>query len=175
MLVGTGVAAGALTLPGKWVKPVVDKVLVPAHAQTSCPIECNFTVGMNWDAICNTNLITGDAFVELRVETPNKTIVSPANPLGECIEVKNHASNSSESGGGTIGAINAGQLSKGQYRIYTDIVRITGCVSSITVSLNINACDNPVSANMVTNTLRTISWGTVSVQTDGTSNIRLNF
>ena len=35
MLVGTGVAAGAAVLPDKWSKPMVDKVLVPAHAQTS--------------------------------------------------------------------------------------------------------------------------------------------
>lgn len=35
MLVGTGVAAGAAALPSKWTKPIVDKVLVPAHAQTS--------------------------------------------------------------------------------------------------------------------------------------------
>ncbi len=35
MLVGTGVVAGAAALPDKWAKPIVDKVLVPAHAQTS--------------------------------------------------------------------------------------------------------------------------------------------
>lgn len=35
MLVGTGAAAGAAVLPGKWTKPVVDKIMIPAHAQTS--------------------------------------------------------------------------------------------------------------------------------------------
>ncbi len=35
MLVGTGAVAGAVALPGKWTQPLVDKVLVPAHAQTS--------------------------------------------------------------------------------------------------------------------------------------------
>ena len=41
MLVGAGMAAGAAALPDKWAKPVADKVLVPAHAQTSePPVEC---------------------------------------------------------------------------------------------------------------------------------------
>lgn len=35
--VGGGIAAGAATLPSKWAKPVIDRVLVPAHAQTSLP------------------------------------------------------------------------------------------------------------------------------------------
>lgn len=42
MLVGAGVAAGAAGLPSKWAKPVVDKVLVPAHAQTSGPVPTEF-------------------------------------------------------------------------------------------------------------------------------------
>ena len=32
---GTSTAAAVATLPGKWIKPLVNKVLVPAHAQTS--------------------------------------------------------------------------------------------------------------------------------------------
>ena len=43
MLVGTGVAAGTALLPERWAKPIVDKVLVPAHAQTSCNYSCEIT------------------------------------------------------------------------------------------------------------------------------------
>ncbi|MFH1152184.1 MAG: hypothetical protein V1793_00055 [Pseudomonadota bacterium] len=35
LLIGGGVVAGAGLLPDKWTKPVVDFVVVPAHAQTS--------------------------------------------------------------------------------------------------------------------------------------------
>lgn len=35
---GAGTAAGAATLiPGRWARPVVDSVILPAHAQTSAP------------------------------------------------------------------------------------------------------------------------------------------
>jgi hypothetical protein len=34
---GGTIAAGASALPPQWVKPIVDKVVVPAHAQTSPP------------------------------------------------------------------------------------------------------------------------------------------
>ena len=39
--IGVGVTAGFL--PGKWVKPVVDSIIVPAHAQTSLPCECQLS------------------------------------------------------------------------------------------------------------------------------------
>lgn len=35
IVAGTGIAATVAALPEKWTQPVVDKVLVPAHAQTS--------------------------------------------------------------------------------------------------------------------------------------------
>lgn len=35
IITGTGVATGLTALPGKWVKPMVDIVLVPAHAEIS--------------------------------------------------------------------------------------------------------------------------------------------
>ncbi len=34
-VIETGAAAGAAVLPEKWTKPVVDRILVPAHAETS--------------------------------------------------------------------------------------------------------------------------------------------
>jgi len=38
LLVGSGVAlAAGKTLPDKWTKPVVDSVILPAHAQTTTP------------------------------------------------------------------------------------------------------------------------------------------
>jgi hypothetical protein len=37
MIVATGVASGVALLPKRWAKPVVDRALVPAHAQTSPP------------------------------------------------------------------------------------------------------------------------------------------
>lgn len=195
--IGAGIVAGAAALPGKWTKPMVDKVLVPAHAQTSsttvppveptttttttttlnpCVIDCDFNIQMNWDVACsNTSVLTGNAFVELRVIPPNgENTVGPANLQGECIEVKNHASSSDESGGATIGAINSGQLSKGQYRIYTDIVRRDGCVDNIRLGLSIGACNTNISRSMNTNATGTFSWGTISVQTNGSANIRLN-
>jgi hypothetical protein len=35
ILVGTSVAVGAAVVPSKWAKPIVNRVMVPAHAQTS--------------------------------------------------------------------------------------------------------------------------------------------
>ena len=35
LLVGGGVAAVGSTLPTKWTKPVVDSIILPAHAQTT--------------------------------------------------------------------------------------------------------------------------------------------
>jgi len=35
--VGGTIAAGASALPPRWTKPIIDKVFVPAHAQTSPP------------------------------------------------------------------------------------------------------------------------------------------
>lgn len=61
MLVGTGVAAGAAVLPDKWTKPVVDRILVPAHAQTSTTTttttttteaQPEYTFDCNIDASC---------------------------------------------------------------------------------------------------------------------------
>ncbi len=40
VLVGGGLVAGASFLPDKWVKPVVDVIVVPAHAQTSAAATC---------------------------------------------------------------------------------------------------------------------------------------
>jgi hypothetical protein len=43
---GGGVVAGATLLPDRWVKPVVDLVVVPAHAQASGPSMTAFlTIG----------------------------------------------------------------------------------------------------------------------------------
>ena len=35
ILVGAGVVTGAQLLPDEWTKPVVDSIIVPAHAQSS--------------------------------------------------------------------------------------------------------------------------------------------
>jgi hypothetical protein len=35
VVVGSAAVAAALTLPKKWTRPLVDAVVVPAHAQTS--------------------------------------------------------------------------------------------------------------------------------------------
>ena len=35
--IGGTIAVGASSLPPQWTKPIVDKILVPAHAQTSPP------------------------------------------------------------------------------------------------------------------------------------------
>ena len=37
MVVGGGLAAGLTQLPAQWVRPMLDKVMVPAHAQTGEP------------------------------------------------------------------------------------------------------------------------------------------
>ena len=37
VVVGGAAVAAALTLPKKWTRPVVEAVVVPAHAQTSPP------------------------------------------------------------------------------------------------------------------------------------------
>lgn len=45
---GGGVVAGAQLVPDRWVKPVVDVVVVPAHAQASAP---SMTAFINFDPI----------------------------------------------------------------------------------------------------------------------------
>lgn len=35
VLAGGGIAATALALPKEWTKPIVESIVVPAHAQTS--------------------------------------------------------------------------------------------------------------------------------------------
>lgn len=41
-----GTVAGGVLLPARWTKPVVDTVLMPAHAQVSpgqnCNVDCDF-------------------------------------------------------------------------------------------------------------------------------------
>lgn len=39
IVIGAGVATGAATVPSKWTQPLMNKVLIPAHAQTSGPTE----------------------------------------------------------------------------------------------------------------------------------------
>ena len=39
VLAASGVIAGSHFLPGSWVKPVIEKVVLPAHAQTSAATE----------------------------------------------------------------------------------------------------------------------------------------
>jgi len=46
VLAASGVIAGAHFLPGSWVKPVIEKVVLPAHAQTSAATEY-FGTGLN--------------------------------------------------------------------------------------------------------------------------------
>jgi len=43
LAVGTGTVATLGILPEKWTKPVIDKIIVPAHAQTSEP-QCSFII-----------------------------------------------------------------------------------------------------------------------------------
>ena len=43
ILAGTGVVAGAKALPEKWTKPVVNSIIVPAHAQTTGPEQTTTT------------------------------------------------------------------------------------------------------------------------------------
>lgn len=66
-----GIVAGARTLPPTWTQPVVDGVLLPAHAQTSpgeCPVRCSLAISMNfstddddWDLVIalNGNTLSG--------------------------------------------------------------------------------------------------------------------
>jgi hypothetical protein len=48
-----GAAIGAAALPDKWVKPVVDAVIVPLHAQTSPVIINPVTLAGNWSGSWN--------------------------------------------------------------------------------------------------------------------------
>jgi hypothetical protein len=52
---GSAIVAAA-ALPDKWVKPVVDAVIVPLHAQTSPGIISPVTLGGNWRGSWNDTL-----------------------------------------------------------------------------------------------------------------------
>lgn len=53
-LAGSGIAIGAAaTLPQKWVRPVVDAVVVPLHAQTSPPIVNPLSLVGTWSGTWN--------------------------------------------------------------------------------------------------------------------------
>ena len=81
-----GLVAGSL--PDKWTKPVVNSILLPAHAQTTCGAgSCN-TAGMNVSiltaALSGGDLIViGDKGKLLFHRKQNKTIVTPEDRLKE--------------------------------------------------------------------------------------------
>jgi hypothetical protein len=66
---GSAIGAAAV-LPDKWVKPVVDAVIVPLHAQTSPGIINPVTLGGNWTGSWNDTVqgSSGTAAMTLTVD-----------------------------------------------------------------------------------------------------------
>ena len=68
-------SAGALSAE-QWTRPIVDATLVPVHAATSDEVVCDLSVNLDWatDQDCDLNL---------EIDTPRGTTISPSNTAGE--------------------------------------------------------------------------------------------
>ena len=74
----SGAAIGAaVTLPDKWVKPVVDAVIVPLHAQTSPGLVNPVTLAGNWSGSWNDTILgtSGTATMTVTVDASARTFV----------------------------------------------------------------------------------------------------
>ena len=72
IIAGAGMVAGYHVLPDKWIRPVVDKMVLPAHAATSVP---------SLNDPCTLTLLSGNqstATVQIRVDG---FVIPPVNNL----------------------------------------------------------------------------------------------
>lgn len=117
---GSGAVVAGKSLPESWSRPLVDSVMLPAHAQTSCTT----------DTITATSLDSDNDFARYVI-----IIDSSDNILASC--------------GGVGETVTASGLAPGNYRVLADsegteshiITVATGCTSStLTETTDNNQC-----------------------------------
>jgi hypothetical protein len=70
-----GIVGGAALLPKKWVRPVVQSIVVPAHAATSLPTSTSSAPGTG-----TTTLQPGTTIFTTTTEPPQTTITTTTQP-----------------------------------------------------------------------------------------------
>ncbi len=120
--VGVGALAGINVLPEKWVKPVVEMVVLPAHAQTSQEQEDqtlpnNLNVSLSW--LVNTNVTNSSADYDLHAIDPADGLdVFGSSPTANLT----HSGNASPSTSGSerVNNTTPDVMTAGTYQIYVE-------------------------------------------------------
>jgi hypothetical protein len=129
-----GVMAAGGILPHKWSRPLVDAVLLPAHAQTSaCTEPCQLSVQVEW--------YTGDD-CDLMLVTPGGTEIHPkATPQSACLQHDgDHGDTLDNTQIETVSTIGC-CVNPGTYRLYFDNDLATSVDWTIT-GCNLDIGDN---------------------------------
>lgn len=116
---GSGAIVAGKSLPDSWSRPVVDSVMLPAHAQTSACTTINVTLAFTR---------SGEAGGEWEYE------IFLASNLGVPIE--------SEDGGiSTLNQTDSYTFAPGQYLLYGGSLGGAAPGSSVTVEMSVSCCD----------------------------------
>lgn len=170
--IGGGTVAGATLLPGHWSKPIVDTVLLPAHAQTSgpCNVQCGFRVRLSWN-----NLGSTDADLDLEIQTPGGTRVAPKAEngvrAGQCLQHEGDAVAGPFAGDAEeIAGINDSFVGAGRYLIF---VRNNSLVNA-NLQLTANVCEAEEFCTGGIDDATEWAAGSINVSIGGTAAINLN-
>jgi hypothetical protein len=130
---GGGMVAAGQSLPEKWMKPVVDAALLPAHAQTSgCNIQCRLQITLSWAE-------TESDLLDLLVQTAGGTMIDPkGQTTGQCLahQGENLTDSSTNERVKNIG--NERLITAGTYRIF---IRKNIDNDEADVTLRVKTCD----------------------------------
>ncbi len=185
-----GAVAGVSNMPKRWTKPVVDLIILPAHARTTddsdlladdqptttsepCAINCDISVDMNWAFSVSPSIPRSQySFPDLALEvkTPHGTIISPkAAQRGRCLEIK-----STRSQRRRIANITPNRVSQGRYELYYSMSGGTSNVFAI-INMSATACNNKSYGSIGTGVVsERILFGSISVHGDGTARVRVD-
>jgi hypothetical protein len=185
-LTAGGALAGVSSLPQRWSKPVIDSIVLPAHAETTdgsgslpgeeptttpdpCSVNCNLYVDMNWNHSYEMSVYRD---VMLEVLTPGGTRISPKGAQrGRCLELKGH-DGAVYSGSGHISNINPGKVAPGRYLLFVTLGSGSGYVS-----LNASAssdCGNKAATSFGLSDTGAFQFGSIDVSTGGTVVVRVS-
>lgn len=172
---GSALASGML-LPSRWSKPIVDIVLLPAHAQITgvCNAECGFQVRLSWS--------TNSDFIDLDLEigTPGGTRIAPKAEngprIGQCLR---HGGDSVADPGATITNTTGTEeitnadsslVGSGRYLIF---IRNNSSDNS-ELHLSANVCGEGASCEGEMSGEAIVEAGSINVSEGGTAAINLN-
>lgn len=172
-----GTVAGGALLPGRWTKPVVDTVLLPAHAQTSaqCNLECDFGLRLSWFIRGVSDRGTID--LDLEVLTPGGTNIAPKGAngaiMGRCLRHEGDAVASGRAGTAAaeeITNIESPFLAPGRYRIF---VRPVATLSSQQFHISASVCGASESCVGTLIGSGVFTAGSINISTGGTAAFNL--